>query len=101
MDGIQLLRHVYAMTAVRLRAAPAATVRFTVDGAVVEGRPGESLAACLMAAGRLVLRASPVAGTPRGAFCMMGVCQECLVRVDGTLQQACLLPIADGMAVIL
>ena len=36
----------------------------------------------------------------RGApYCMMGVCQECLVRVDGVLHQACLTRVEDGMRV--
>ena len=41
----------------------------------------------------------PRTGSPRGAFCMMGVCQECLVRIDGVLRQACLTPVEDGMRV--
>ena len=53
----------------------------------------------LLCAGRLDVRRSPRTGSPRGAFCMMGVCQECLVRVDGVLRQACLTPVEDGMRV--
>ncbi len=35
----------------------------------------------------------------RGAFCHMGVCQECALHVDGVLRQACLTPVRPGMAV--
>jgi D-hydroxyproline dehydrogenase subunit gamma len=38
---------------------------------------------------------------PRGAFCLMGVCQECVVTVDGTIEQACLVEPLDGMTVTL
>jgi D-hydroxyproline dehydrogenase subunit gamma len=74
-------------------------VTLTVGGQEVRCLEGESLAAGLMAAGILQLRASPRARTPRGAFCFMGVCQECLVRVDGTWRQACLVTVADGMVI--
>jgi predicted molibdopterin-dependent oxidoreductase YjgC len=65
----------------------------------MEAPAGEPLAAALAASGILTLRASPRAGTPRGAFCFIGVCQECLVRVNGSLVQACLEPVAAGMVV--
>ena len=87
------------MTAIRLHGTSGAVVQLFVDGLPVQARAGEALAAALMAAGRLHLRDSPRAGAPRGAFCMMGVCQECLVRVDGALRQSCLLTVRDGMIV--
>ena len=91
------------MTAIRLengfrRGGP---VTFSVDGAPVGARSGETLAAALMAADVLALRHSPRTGAPRGAFCFMGVCQECLVRVDGVLRQSCQVAVADGMSVVL
>jgi D-hydroxyproline dehydrogenase subunit gamma len=76
-----------------------ATVAIAVAGATIEARAGEMLAATLMAAGIVGLRRSPHAGTPRGAFCLMGVCQECLVRVNDRQRQACLTVVADGMKV--
>jgi D-hydroxyproline dehydrogenase subunit gamma len=76
-----------------------ATVAIAVDGATIEAQAGEMLAATLLAAGNVGLRRSPNAGTPRGAFCLMGVCQECLVRVDGRQRQACLTVVAQGMKV--
>jgi predicted molibdopterin-dependent oxidoreductase YjgC len=74
-------------------------VDIVVDGTPVAAYPGESLAAALFVAGRLGLRASPRLGQPRGAFCMMGACQECLVRANGRLVPACQTPVRAGMRV--
>jgi predicted molibdopterin-dependent oxidoreductase YjgC len=84
----------------RLRIAgigrPAA-VEFTFQGRPLRAPEGETLAASLLAAGLRRLGEGP--GSPRAAFCMMGACQQCLVRVDGRLAQACLVPVRAGMAV--
>lgn len=85
-----------------LRAGGAALdAALIVDGCALRARTGESLAAALLAGGVAMLRRSPTAGGPRGAFCMMGVCQECMVHVDGRRVQACLTPVRDGMTVSL
>ena len=81
----------------QVRRGPAVTL--WVDGQAIEAFTGESLAAALLAAGRRALRTSPRAGTPRGLFCMMGVCQECLVSVDGRRTLACQVAVCDGMRV--
>ena len=88
------------MTGVRA-ATDSATldVAFLWNGSEIRCRAGETIASALLCAGRLELRRSPRAGGPRGAWCMMGVCQECLVRVDGVVRQACLTPVASGMRV--
>lgn len=70
-----------------------------MNGAPVPARTGQSLAAALMAAGMHDFRHSP-GGHPRGLFCGMGVCFECLVTVDGQPgQRACLIVVASGMQV--
>ena len=74
-------------------------VTILVDGVAVSAGPGESLAAALLVAGISTLRRSPRAATPRGAFCFMGTCQECLVRVDGRPALACQEPVRAGMIV--
>ena len=71
----------------------------SVDGRAVRAHAGESLAAALAAAGILALRRSPTAGTPRGMFCLMGICQECVVTCDERILAACLEPVRDGMVV--
>jgi predicted molibdopterin-dependent oxidoreductase YjgC len=68
-------------------------VAFTHEGRRIVAPQGESLAAALIAAG---IRDY---GAGRAAVCMMGVCQQCLVRVDGALAQACLTPVRAGMVV--
>ncbi len=75
--------------------------RIWVNGIAVPARPGASLAAALLAAGIRRLRRSPRTGAPRGAFCMMGVCQECLVRIDGRQEQACLTRVVAGMSIVI
>lgn len=62
-------------------------------------RAGQSVAAALLAAGLRTLRSSVERGEPRGAFCLMGVCQDCRVRIDGVLREACLVPVDDGLIV--
>jgi predicted molibdopterin-dependent oxidoreductase YjgC len=74
-------------------------VEVMVDGRAVEAFLGESVAAALYAAGVRELRKSPTAGAPRGMFCLMGVCQECVVRIDGRLVPACQEPVRAGMTI--
>ena len=62
--------------------------------------PGDTVAAALLAAGETDLRATPVSGSPRAPYCMMGVCFECLMEIDGIgNRQACLTPVIEGMQV--
>ena len=75
-------------------------VTVAVDGRPIQAFAGETLAAALFAAGVRRLRASPRVGAPRGMFCLMGSCQECLVRVDGRRALACQEPVRDGMVVV-
>ena len=75
-------------------------VRFTLDGRALTARAGDSIAAALLAAGVATCRTTPVSGAPRGPYCMMGVCFECLVTIDGIgNRQGCLVPVAEGMRV--
>lgn len=86
----------------RIDAAPgSARIQIEVQGRSIEAYDGESLAVALGVAGHIHLRDSPTAGGPRGAFCMMGVCQECVVTVDGRRVTACSTPARAGMIVTL
>lgn len=60
-----------------------ATVSLTIDGEQVTGIEGQSLAGVIMACDRLELRRTAIAGRPRGVFCGIGVCFDCLVEVNG------------------
>lgn len=76
------------------------TVRFTFEGREIAARAGETIAAALIAAGETTTRESVVSGAPRGPFCMMGVCFECLVEIDGVPnRQACMIAVEPGIAV--
>ena len=75
-------------------------VAVTIDGRQVMALPGEMVAAALLAAGRPHSGASFVAGLPRGAFCFMGVCQSCLVEVDGERRRGCVTPVRAGMRIV-
>jgi len=73
-------------------------VDFYFDDRRVVGYPGESVANALWAAGIRTLRSRP-SGAPRGMFCAIGVCQECMVLVDGCRQPACTTAVAAGLHV--
>lgn len=71
---------------------------FTFDGNEIEAFPDESVASALLRSGVPAFRSHPLDGTPRLPFCMMGVCQECLVKTDGgSVRRACLMPIEHGL----
>jgi len=75
-------------------------VPVTVDGRAFLARAGDSVAAVLLMNGRLDFRAAPVSGAPRGPFCLMGACFDCVVTVDGQAnRQGCLVTVAPGMRI--
>jgi predicted molibdopterin-dependent oxidoreductase YjgC len=70
----------------------------TFDGEPLTGEPGQSVAAALLAAGIPAWRTTRRGGRPRGVFCGIGVCHDCLLTVDGVPdQRACLVPLEAGM----
>jgi D-hydroxyproline dehydrogenase subunit alpha len=76
-----------------------APVRLRFDGREIEALPGETIAAALAAAEIVAVRQAR-SGAPRGPFCGMGVCFDCLVTVDGRpSQRACLTKVEAGMDV--
>ena len=84
----------------RLPEAAGDTVAFTLNGAPMTARAGDTVAAALLATGVSYCRTTPVSGTRRASYCMMGVCFECLVTIDGVgNRQACLIAVREGMRV--
>jgi len=80
-------------------AAPRDLVTFHFAGRAIACRPGDTVAAALVDAGELGCREAADGGQ-RGLFCGMGVCQECVVTIDGRpWQRACMTPVRDGMAI--
>ncbi|TAL56885.1 (2Fe-2S)-binding protein [Pandoraea sp.] len=83
-----------------LPRAEHATVRIYIDDRAHDVPGTLSVAAALLAAGHLVCRTTPVGGNERAPFCMMGVCFDCLVEIDGVPnRQGCMTPVRDGMHV--
>lgn len=75
-------------------------VTIDLDGRAVEVEAGRPLGALLHREMNAVLRHTARDGAPRGLFCGMGVCFDCLVRVDGREGvRACVTPIRAGMRV--
>ncbi len=76
------------------------TVEIFVDGRAVMAREGDTVSAALLASGLDVRRETAVSGAPRLPYCMMGVCFDCLVTIDGMGNgQGCLVPVHPGMQV--
>ena len=86
-----------------LRVEPnetAETVGFAFDGSAITARKGDSVAAALFAAGIFSTRTTAVSGAARGPYCMMGICFDCLVEIDGVPnRQACMTLVTEGMRV--
>ena len=77
-----------------------ATLTLTVDGKEIRARVGDTVAAAMLAASIGRFRTTPVSGAARAPYCMMGVCFDCLVTIDGIgSRQACLVPVREGMAI--
>ena len=74
-------------------------VAIMVDGEPVTAHLGETVAGVLFAEGSAQTRTT-VGGAPRGVFCGMGACFDCLVVVDGVPNtRACMTWVRDGMTV--
>lgn len=75
-------------------------VTLKVDGKPIRARAGDTVAAAMLAAGVDHCRTTPVTGAPRAPYCLMGVCFDCLVTIDGIgSRQGCLVPVREGMSV--
>ena len=84
----------------RLLGPPAARADAdpAVDGRAVRCRPGDTIAAALVDAGIRICRVTG-SGEGRGVFCGMGICQECVMTVDGARARTCMTFVRDGMTV--
>jgi predicted molibdopterin-dependent oxidoreductase YjgC len=72
-------------------------MRFSFAGKEIDAEAGQSVGAALIAAGYRSWRTTRHGGAPRGVFCGIGVCFDCLVIVNGRPnQRACLTEVRDG-----
>ncbi|SCI87458.1 Uncharacterized anaerobic dehydrogenase [uncultured Flavonifractor sp.] len=75
-------------------------VTFTLDGKEMTGYEGEPIAAALRAAGVMVHRHTLKKNEPRGIFCAIGRCTDCVMIVDGEPNvRTCVTPLRAGMKV--
>jgi len=76
------------------------TYSIKFDDRNVPAAPGQTVAGALWAAGVRSWRMTRDRGAPRGLFCGIGVCFDCLVTIDGVPnQRACVIPVRPGMTV--
>lgn len=73
-------------------------VKFTFDGKELEGMEGEPIATALKASGVMVHRYTKKEHKPRGIFCAIGRCTDCVMVVDGIPNvRTCITPLKEGM----
>ncbi len=75
-------------------------VTFTLDGKEMNGFEGESIAAALKAEGVMIHRYTGKQHKPRGIFCAIGRCTDCVMIVDGVPNvRTCITPLKEGMKI--
>lgn len=75
-------------------------VSFTYDGKTLQGFEGEPIAAALKANGIMIHRYTAKQHKPRGIFCAIGRCTDCVMVVDGEPNvRTCMTPLKEGMKV--
>jgi len=76
------------------------TVTIYYNGRPLEALEGEPVAAALMAAGIRSMRSTPRYHEPRGVFCAIGRCTDCMMIVDGVPNtRTCVTPVYEGISV--
>ncbi len=75
-------------------------VSFYHDGKLLEGFEGEPISVALKANGIITHRYTAVRQEPRGVFCAIGRCTDCVMVVDGKPNvRTCVTPLEEGMQV--
>ena len=76
------------------------SVTVEIDGQAHQVPAGISVAAAILLCGLKHNRRTPVSGAPRLPYCMMGVCFDCLMQIDGVPnQQACQILVREAMKI--
>jgi predicted molibdopterin-dependent oxidoreductase YjgC len=79
---------------------PGKKVMIRVDGRPIQAYEGEPIAAALMAIGVKVFRKTRKKKQPRGVFCAIGRCTDCIMSVDGIPNvRTCITPVREGMEI--
>ncbi|MGN0152914.1 MAG: (2Fe-2S)-binding protein [Lachnospiraceae bacterium] len=75
-------------------------VTFTFDGKTLTGIEGEPIAMALKNAGVMVHRYTAKRHEPRGIYCAIGRCTDCVMIVDGKPNiRTCITPLKEGMEI--
>ncbi len=75
-------------------------IEFLFEGEPFEAFSSDTIVTALLAAGVRTLTVTEVSGDSRGGFCFLGRCADCLVIIDGEVnQRACITPVRAGMDV--
>lgn len=83
----------------KLETVTKTTVEITLDGQSVAVPAEVNVAAALLAVGKITARISPASKMPCAPHCLMGVCFECLMEIDGIRRQACMTTVREGMVI--
>jgi succinate dehydrogenase/fumarate reductase-like Fe-S protein len=75
------------------------SVTVILDGQERSMPSGMSVAAGLLAIGEIVSRISPSSHKPCSPHCLMGICYECLMEIDGVQRQACVVEVQEGLVI--
>lgn len=76
-----------------------ATVEIVLDGKNTDVPASVSVAAALLAIGKITARTSQTVKEPRSPHCLMGICFECLMEIDGVQRQACMTEVEENMVI--
>ena len=84
----------------RIEEPKSEAVSLVIEGKTISAASGDTVAAAMLLAGFDHTRITQISGSRRAPFCMMGVCFDCLVEIDGEPnQQACQTLVREGMQV--
>ncbi len=84
----------------QLSNSPIETIEVILNGQKIQASQGLTVAALALTQGLRYTRATPVSNSKRSPFCMMGVCYDCLMVIDGKAnQRACATYVKKGMQI--
>ena len=76
------------------------TITIYLDGETLQVNTGLSVAAVLLSHSHHFNRTTPISGKKRAPFCMMGVCYDCLMIINGQPnQRSCSIQVQEGMVI--
>ena len=71
-----------------------------VNGKAIEVSEGETVGSVLLKRRQQALRNTRIEGKPRGMFCGIGICFDCIVTIDEVInQRACVTQLREGMRI--